>query len=55
VLCAGVGIALIASLLLLNKKSRVEVMDNGLNLGGRLISWDDIEAVKVWSESYRGG
>jgi len=36
-LCAGIGIALIASLLLLNKKSRVEVMDDGLNLGGRLI------------------
>jgi len=36
-LCAGIGIALIASLLLLNKKSRVKVMDDGLNLGGRLI------------------
>jgi len=53
VLCAGVGIALIASLLLLDKKSRVEVMDNGLNLGGRFILWDDIQNVRVWSESYR--
>jgi len=53
VLCAGVGIVLIASLLLLDKKARVDVMDNGLNLGGRLILWDDIEDVRIWSESYR--
>ena len=53
VLCAGIGMALIASLLLLNKRSRVEVMDEGLSLGGRLISWNDIEDVKVWSESYK--
>jgi hypothetical protein len=35
------------------KKSRVEVIDEGFVLGGRLVRWGDVEDVKAWSESFR--
>jgi hypothetical protein len=35
------------------KKSRVEVIDEGVVFGGRLVRWGDVEDVKAWSESFR--
>jgi hypothetical protein len=35
------------------KKSRVEVTDEGVVFGGRLLRWGDVEDVKAWSESFR--
>jgi hypothetical protein len=32
-------------------KSRVEVTDEGVVFGGRLVRWGDVEDVKAWSES----
>jgi heme-degrading monooxygenase HmoA len=34
-------------------KSRVEVTDEGVIFGGRLVRWGDVEDVKAWSESFR--
>jgi hypothetical protein len=34
------------------KKSRVEVTDEGVVFGGRLVRWGDVEDVKAWSESF---
>jgi hypothetical protein len=34
-------------------KSRVEVTDEGVVFGGRLVRWSDVEDVKAWSESFR--
>jgi hypothetical protein len=44
---------LIVSLHRYRRKSRVEVIDEGVVLGGRLVRWDDVEDVKAWSESFR--
>ncbi|GEM_PF-1939164 len=53
VLCVVVGSVLTASLLIYERKSRIEVVDGGIVLGGRLIPWSGIEDVKTWSETYR--
>ncbi|MCC6023487.1 MAG: hypothetical protein LM600_02170 [Thaumarchaeota archaeon] len=37
----------------LKRAARVELMDDGLILGGRLIPWKDIGDVKAWLESYK--
>jgi hypothetical protein len=37
----------------LRRAASVELTNEGLILGRRLVSWDDIEDVRVWSESYR--
>jgi hypothetical protein len=52
-LCSVSGAGLVASLHLYRKKSRVEVIDEGVVFGGRLVRWGDVEDVKVWSESFR--
>jgi hypothetical protein len=44
---------LVVSLHLYRKKSRVEVIDESVVFGGRLVRWCDVEDVKVWSESFR--
>jgi hypothetical protein len=44
---------LVVSLHLYRKKSRVEVIDEGVVFGGRLVRWGDMEDVKAWSESFR--
>jgi len=47
------GVGLIVSLHLYRKKSRVEVIDEGVVFGGRLVRWGDVEDVRAWSESFR--
>ena len=37
----------------LRRAASVELTNEGLILGGRLVSWGDIEDVKAWSESYK--
>jgi hypothetical protein len=44
---------LVVSLHRYRKKSRVEVIDEGVVFGGRLVRWGDVEDVKAWSESFR--
>jgi len=52
-LCSVSGAGLVVSLHLYRKKSRVEVIDEGVVFGGRLVRWGDVEDVKAWSESFR--
>jgi hypothetical protein len=52
-LCFVSGVGLIVSLHRYRKKSRVEVIDEGVVFGGRLVRWGDVEDVKAWSESFR--
>jgi hypothetical protein len=52
-LCFVSGVGLIVSLHLYRKKSRVEVIDEGVVFGGRLVRWGDVEDVRAWSESFR--
>jgi hypothetical protein len=52
-LCLVSGVGLIVSLHRYRKKSRVEVIDEGVVFGGRLVRWGDVEDVKSWSESFR--
>jgi hypothetical protein len=52
-LCFVSGAGLIVSLHRYRKKSRVEVTDEGVVFGGRLVRWGDVEDVKAWSESVR--
>jgi hypothetical protein len=52
-LCSVSGAGLVVSLNLYRKKSRVEVIDEGVVFGGRLVRWGDVEDVKAWSESFR--
>jgi hypothetical protein len=52
-LCSVSGVGLIVSLHRYRKKSRVEVIDEGVVFGGRLVRWGDVEDVKAWSESFR--
>jgi hypothetical protein len=52
-LCSVSGAGLVVSLHRHRKKSRVEVIDEGVVFGGRLVRWGDADDVKVWSESFR--
>jgi hypothetical protein len=52
-LCSVSGAGLIVSLHRYRKKSRVEVTDEGVVFGGRLVRWGDVEDVEAWSESFR--
>jgi hypothetical protein len=52
-LCFVSGTGLVVSLHRYMKKSRVEVTDEGVVFGGRLVRWGDVEDVKAWSESFR--
>jgi hypothetical protein len=52
-LCSVSGVGLVVSLHRYRKKSRVEVTDEGVVFGGRLVRWGDVDDVKVWSESFR--
>jgi len=52
-LLIGLTSAFAVSRLLLKKAVSVELTHEGLILGGRLVSWGDIEDVKAWSESYK--
>jgi hypothetical protein len=52
-LCFVSGVGLIVSLRRYRKKSRVEVIDEGVVFGGRLVRWGDVEDVRAWSESVR--
>jgi hypothetical protein len=52
-LCSVSGAGLVVSLHRYRKKSRVEVIDEGVVFGGRLVRWGDVDDVKVWSESFR--
>jgi hypothetical protein len=52
-LCSVSGAGLVVSLHRYRKKSRVEVIDEGVVFGGRLVRWGDVEDVKAWSESFR--
>jgi hypothetical protein len=52
-LCFVSGVGLIVSLHRYRKKSRVEVTDEGVVFGGRLVRWSDVEDVRAWSESVR--
>jgi hypothetical protein len=52
-LCSVSGAGLVVSLHLYKKRSRVEVIDEGVVFGGRLVRWGDVEDVKAWSESFR--
>jgi hypothetical protein len=44
---------LVVSLHRYRKKSRVEVTDEGVVFGGRLVRWGDVDDVRAWSESFR--
>jgi len=52
-LCFVSGTGLVVSLHRYRKKSRVEVTDEGVVFGGRLVRWGDVEDVRAWSESFR--
>jgi hypothetical protein len=52
-LCSVSGAGLVVSLHRYRKKSRVEVTNEGVVFGGRLVRWGDLEDVKAWSESFR--
>jgi hypothetical protein len=52
-LCFVSGTGLVVSLHRYRKKSRVEVIDEGVVFGGRLVRWGDVEDVRAWSESFR--
>jgi hypothetical protein len=52
-LCFVSGVGLVFSLHRYRKKSRVEVTDEGVVFGGRLVRWGDVEDVRAWSESFR--
>jgi hypothetical protein len=52
-LCSVSGAGLVVSLHRYRKKSRVEVIDEGVVFGGRLVRWGDVDDVKAWSESFR--
>jgi hypothetical protein len=52
-LCFVSGVGLIVSLHRYRKKSMVEVTDEGVVIGGRLLRWGDVEDVRAWSESFR--
>jgi hypothetical protein len=44
---------LVVSLHRYRKKSRVELTDEGVVFGGRLVRWGDVDDVRAWSESFR--
>jgi hypothetical protein len=52
-LCSVSGAGLVVSLHRYRKKSRVEVTDEGVVFGGRLVRWGDVDDVRAWSESFR--
>jgi hypothetical protein len=52
-LCSVSGAGLFVSLHRYRKKSRLEVTNESVIFGGRLVRWGDVEDVKSWSESFR--
>lgn len=52
-LLVGLTMAFFIARSYLKRAARVELMDDGLILGGRLIPWKDIGDVKAWLESYK--
>jgi hypothetical protein len=53
ILCSVCGAGLVVSLHRYRKKSRVEVTDEGVVFGGRLVRWGDVEDGRAWSESFK--